>query len=455
MDRVSRATFRYYDVTPVGQLMNRFTSDMSTVDGKVTFHTRRLALAVVGWTIYLGVIAFITPSFMAFCIFIMGIYSSIFLRYFLTSQGLRRLHTASLSPLFTHFGELLHGLTTVRAFHSSMDFQRQILAVLDKFQGRDHFFWSVLAWFMYRIELITAVSAFALTVIAVLTELPPSLTAFMLTTVNGFIGSTHMLSRVYAELQMEFISVERVEELLHIEQENPGTVQPPAAWPRFGADITLDNVTVRYADHLDPALCNITLRIPGGNTVALVGRTGSGKSTLVQALIGVVRPHFGKILIDDMSVDEVDIDTLRQRVTFVAQDPVLFSGAIRHNLDPVEQYSDEECGAVLDRVCGGQGWKLTTDIQSGGRNLSQGQRQLIGIARAVLRRSAIVILDEATASIDYETSMSIQQILRDEMTESTVIIIAHRIEAVKDADYAIVMENGTILRHGPAINMLS
>ena len=155
-----------------------------------------------------------------------------------------------------------------------------------------------------------------------------------------------------------------------------------------------------------------------------------------------------------MSVDEVDIDTLRQRVTFVAQDPVLFSGTIRRNLDPVEQYSDEECGAVLDRVCGRQGWTLTTNIESGGGNLSQGQRQLIGIARAVLRRSAIVILDEATASIDYETSMSIQQVLRDEMTESTVITIAHRIEAVKDADYAIVMENGTVLRHGPAIDML-
>jgi ABC-type multidrug transport system fused ATPase/permease subunit len=457
MNRVSRATFRYYDVTPAGQLMNRFTSDMSTVDGKVTFHTRRLVLAAVGWSIYLGVIASITPSFMAFCVFIMGIYYSIFLRYFLTSQSLQHLHTASVSPLFTHLGELLHGqgLTTVRAFHCGPQFQRQIMSVYDKFQGMDHFFWSVSAWFMYRIELITAISAFALTFVAVLTELPPSLTAFMLNTVTGFIGSTHMLSRVYGELQMEFISVDRVEEQLHIEQENPGTVQPPAVWPRCGTDIILDNVTVRYADHLDPALRDITLRIPGGSTVALVGRTGSGKSTLAQALIGVVRPHIGKILIDGISVDEVDIDSLRQRVTFVAQDPVLFSGTIRHNLDPAEQYSDEECGAVLDRVCGGQGWTLNTNIESGGPNLSQGQRQLIGIARAVLRRSTIVILDEATASIDYETSMSIQQILRDEMTESTVITIAHRIEAVKDADYAIVMENAKVLRHGPAINMLT
>ena len=384
----------------------------------------------------------------------MGIYAWIFLRYFLTSQSLRRLQNVSLSPLFTNFGELLHGLTTVRAFHSNTDFQRQTISVLDKFQAMDHFYWSVLAWFMYRIENITAVSAFALTVVAVIMGLTPGLTAFMLSTVNAFIGSTHLLSRLYGELQMEFISVERVQELLHIEEENPGTIQPPAAWPRFGAEITLKNVTVRYADHFDPALREITLRIPGGSTVALVGRTGSGKSTLVQALIGVVRPSFGKILIDNISVDEVDIQALRQRVTFVAQDPVLFSGTIRHNLDPIEQYSEEECGAVLKRICGRQNWTLEMNIESGGRNLSQGQRQLIGITRAVLRRSAVVILDEATASIDYDTSMSIQKVLRDEMTESTVIIIAHRIEAVKDADYAIIMENGKVARHGPASDML-
>jgi ABC-type multidrug transport system fused ATPase/permease subunit len=134
--------------------------------------------------------------------------------------------------------------------------------------------------------------------------------------------------------------------------------------------------------------------------------------------------------------------------------PILFSGTIRHNLDPVEQFSDKECAVVLDRVCKRQSWTLKTNIESSGQDLSQGRRQLIGITRAVLRRSHIVILDEATASVDYETSMAIQQVLRDEMTESTVITITHRIQAVKDADYAIVLENGKVLGHRPAMNLL-
>jgi ABC-type multidrug transport system fused ATPase/permease subunit len=454
MDSVSHATFRFYDVTAVGQLMNRLTSDISVIDGKSAFHIRRFALFGVGLVVYFAVMASVTPSFLIFCIPLMGIFAWTFLKFFLTSQSLRRLHNVSLSPLFTNFGELHQGIITVRAFHAGLDFQKRIISVVDKFQGMDHFYNSVQSWFMYRIDMITAVSAFGLTVVAVVTGLTPGMTAFMLITVNSFVGSTHGFSRVYGELQMDFISVERVEELLHIEQEKPGMIQPPATWPHFGADIMLDNVTVRYATHLDTILHDISLRIPGGSTVALVGRTGSGKSTLAQALIGVVRPNTGKISIDGVSVDDVDIDTLRQRVTFVAQDPILFSGTIRHNLDPVKKFSDEECATVLERVCSRQKWTLMTKIESGGQNLSQGQRQLIGITRAVLRRSPIVILDEATASIDYETSISIQQILRDEMTESTVIIIAHRIEVVKDADYAIVLEHGRVLRHGPALDML-
>ena len=140
---------------------------------------------------------------------------------------------------------------------------------------------------------------------------------------------------------------------------------------------------------------------------------------------------------------------MRSRLTFVSQDPVLFTGTIRHNLDPTSEFTDSECITVLERICAKQNWTLDTKIESGGQNLSQGQRQLIGITRAVLRRSSIIILDEATASIDLEASMELQAILRQEMKESTVITIAHRIEAVSDADYVVVMENGRVLREGP------
>ncbi|KAF2664355.1 ABC transporter [Microthyrium microscopicum] len=448
MARVTYATYRFYDVTPVGRLMNRLTSDISTVDGKITAHFSRVALQSITLLSTIVVIASVQPVFLVFSVCLMSLFVWIFLQFLPTSQSLRRLETVSLSPLFANFGELLVGLTTVRAFHSGESFQQRVITVVDKFQAMDHFYWSLQSWLMYRFENLAALSTFSLTGLAIWTDLGPGLTAFVLSQSNLFVGSTHALCRRYGELQMEFVSVERVEELMHIDQEPPGTVDPPASWPAFGTDIVLDNVTVRYAQHLDPALQEINLRIPGGCTAAIVGRTGSGKSTLAQALLGIVRADVGEILIDNISVNDVNIQKLRHRVTFVAQDPVLFQGTIRHNLDPVSQFSDDECNAVLKRVCHRQEWTLTTHVESGGRNLSQGQRQLIGITRAVLRRSPIVIMDEATASIDFETSMEIQQVLREEMKESTVITIAHRVEAVKDADFVVMLEGGRVVKQG-------
>ncbi|KAK3110411.1 hypothetical protein LTR53_015324, partial [Teratosphaeriaceae sp. CCFEE 6253] len=178
-------------------------------------------------------------------------------------------------------------------------------------------------------------------------------------------------------------------------------------------------------------------------------RTGSGKSTLALSLLATILPDSGRILVDDVDLAEVDKQLLRTRLTFLAQDPVLFPGTMRQNLDPVSEHSDDACALVLRR-----GWGLDTNIEAGGRNLSQGQRQLVGLARAVLRRSAIIILDEATASIDRETALQIQQVMQEEMQQSTVITIAHLLEAVRNADYCIVLGKGRILEQGPANEML-
>jgi len=172
---------------------------------------------------------------------------------------------------------------------------------------------------------------------------------------------------------------------------------------------------------------------------------------IVSAAAVMFLANLGSIHIDNQPLKDIDISTLRHRLTFVPQDPVLFSGTIRHNLDPILEFSDSECLTVLRRICRNQPhWDLSTLVESGGSNISQGQRQLIGIARAVLRRSSVVILDEATASIDMESSMEIQQVLREEMGEATVLVIAHRVEAVKGADFAIVLDKGKVVRSGPA-----
>jgi ABC-type multidrug transport system fused ATPase/permease subunit len=428
--------------------MNRLTSDIGVVDGNINEQFQIIALQAIVCISSVLVIATATPGFLLFSLVLAVAFVITFRRFLPTSQSLRRLEMVSLSPLLSNFGELLHGLTTVRAFRAESRFQSRVISVVDKFQGMDHFYWSLQSWLMYRFESLSALSTFCLTALALYSNITPGLVAFVLIAANELVESIHALCKQYGQLQMDFVSVERVDELIQIEEETPGTIDPPAAWPSYGSDIIFEDATLRYAPHLDPSLMNISLRIPGGSTTAVTGRTGSGKSTLAMSLLSIIRPESGRILIDGINIADVNTQALRTRVTFVAQDPVLFPGSIRLNLDPTEEYSHEQCTEVLDRLCSRHGWHLGTNIEAGGRNLSQGQRQLIALTRAVLRRSAIVILDEATASVDHETSLEIQQIIREELEQSTVITIAHRIEAVKDADYFVVLDQGRVSREG-------
>jgi ABC-type multidrug transport system fused ATPase/permease subunit len=448
MGRISNATFQFYDVTPVGRLMNRLTSDIGTIDGNIADQFLIVIWYAIAWLSSMVVIASITPLFLIFAIALTLAFVIIFLRFLPASQSLRRLEMVSLSPLMTNFGALLNGLMTVRAFCAQPQFQEKNIQVTDSFQKMDHFYWSLQAWLMYRFDTLSAVSTFLLTLLAIFSNLSAGLTAFVLVAAQKFVQSTHAICRQYGQLQLNFVSVERVVELIHLEQEPSGSIQPPAAWPTYGSDVVFENVTIRYQPHLDPALSDVSVRFPGGSTNAITGRTGSGKSTLALALLATITPESGRILVDGIDIAKVDKQALRTRITFLAQDPILFQGSLRHNLDPMEEHSDYACESVVSRVCGKYGWTLETQIDNGGRNLSQGQRQLVGLARAILRRSAVVIMDEATASIDVDTSAEIQRVLRDELRESTIITIAHRAAAVENADYCVVLAGGRVLSQG-------
>ncbi|OAP56564.1 hypothetical protein AYL99_09743 [Fonsecaea erecta] len=449
MDRISNASFSFYDVTPVGRLMNRLTSDMGTVDGNIAELFLIVIWYAVAWISSMIVIASITPIFLAFAISLTLAFVLIFLQFLPTSQSLRRLEMVSLTPLMSNFGALLNGLMTVRAFCAQSQFQERNIQVTDAFQKMDHFYWSLQAWLMYRFDTLSAVSTFLLTMLAIFSDLSAGLTAFVLISANKFVQSTHAICKSYGQLQLNFVSVERVVELTHIEQEMPSSVQPPAAWPTYGSDVVFEDVTIRYQPHLEPALINVSLRFKGGSTNAITGRTGSGKSTLAMALLATITPESGRILVDGIDIAKVDKQALRSRITFLAQEPILFPGSLRHNLDPMKEHSDLACQSVLSRVCGKYGWTLKTQVDTGGKNLSQGQRQLVGLARAILRRSAIVIMDEATASIDLDTSAQIQRVLREELQQSTIITIAHRTSAVENADFCVVLSAGGVSYRGP------
>lgn len=360
----------------------------------------------------------------------------------------------SLSPLMSNFGALVEGLTTVRAFNAQDRFQARVIEVVDRFQKNDHFYWSLQSWLALRFSIMSSSATLVMTLIAVYTGMTPGLTAFVLITASKFVVHTEWMCRIYGMLEMDFTSVERVVELLDIETEAPGVVDPPAHWPTFTGDIEFDDVTIRYAENLEPALQNITLRIPAGSNTAVIGRTGSGKSTLALSLLATISAESGTILIDGIDISTVSKQALRSRVTFLAQEPVLFPGSMRKNLDPLDEYSDAACSSVLSKIAGHHAWTLATPIEGGGKGLSQGQRQLVGLARAMLRRSPVLIMDEATASIDLETAQRIQSVLREEMRESTVITIAHRLEAVKNADYCVVLGKGKVVQAGKAEDML-
>ncbi|KAF6833553.1 ABC bile acid [Colletotrichum plurivorum] len=450
--RVSRATFRFYDVTPVGRLMNRLVSDIGMIDGGIMAPLQQVAWWSLAWLSSMVVIASVTPLFLLFSIGMSLWFVYIFQRFLPTSQSLRRLEMVSLSPLMSNVSILLDGLATIRAFKAQHHFQNMNIVVTDAFQKMDHFYWSLQAWLMYRFDALSALSTFALTLLALYKGLSPGLTAFVLTTASSFVEATHNLCKQYGTLQMDFVSVERVIELLHVPEEPCGDVVPPPDWPRPADDVVFDNVTLRYAPHLDPSLADASFAIPGGSTCAVLGRTGSGKSTLALALLATMHPSAGTIRIGEHRLADVDVHVWRQRVSFVAQDPVLFPGTLRDNLDPLRQYSEAACLKVLHRVLG-PAWDLHFRVDAGGRNLSQGQRQLVGIGRAVLRRSPIVVLDEATASIDKETAARVQEVLRKELAESTVITIAHRLEAVQDANYFIRLDKGRVVEHGPTAGL--
>ncbi|KAK1834205.1 putative ATP-dependent permease [Podospora conica] len=449
MQRVSNATFRFYDVTPVGRLMNRLTSDMGTVDGQIANQVMSVALYSISWLSSMAVIATATPLFLVLSVAMTALFVLIFDRFLPTSQSLRRLETVSLSPLMSNFGALVEGLTTVRAFRAAPHFQQRIIKTTDAFQKMDHIYWSLQAWLQIRFDALSALTTFALTVTAITSGLSSGAVGFVLAAASNFVQSTHSLCRRYGEMQMQFVSVERVVELLSLEQEPRGSVLPPAAWPAYGDDVVLDRVTLRYAPGLDPVLHDVSLRIPGGANVAVTGRTGSGKSTLALSLLGTLHPDAGgRITIGGVDLATVDKHALRRNITFVAQDPVLFPGTLRDNLDPLDERDETERAVVLARVLGAE-FTLDSRVDAGGKNLSQGQRQLVGLGRAMLRRSPVVVLDEATASIDGVTAGEIQRLLREELGGSTVITIAHKKEAVEGADWEVVMDGGRVVRAGP------
>ncbi|TBU62826.1 P-loop containing nucleoside triphosphate hydrolase protein [Dichomitus squalens] len=460
LQRLSRAPSRFFDITPIGRILNRFTSDINTVDYNLQGSARSALSGTLNFLISFSVIISVVPSFAPFAIFIAWLYIRLAPSYVRASRDLRRLESVSLSPAFAGFDELLRGLPHVRAFGMEERYQDRFYSRVDKFQSFDHVYWLIAGWLNWRYDCLGSVVVFMTTLFALGSSVSSGWAALVIVQAGVFADASRQLVRVLAQVELDFNSVERIVEYLEVPQEAPAIIpekRPPAAWPSSNGELVVQDLVVKYAPHLPPALKKLSFYVKPAEKVGVVGRTGSGKSTLAMSFLRIIEPSGGHIIIDGIDITTIGLEDLRSRITIISQDVSLFSGTLRSNLDPFNEHTDQECWDVLERcrlttILKGslqrtqESHEITLDMpisQTG--SLSAGERQLVAMARAILRHSNVVILDEATSQIDSDLDDQIQRTIREEFAGAIVITIAHRLKTVLDYDRIMVLGSGEIV----------
>ncbi|KAF1804752.1 hypothetical protein V8B55DRAFT_1497484 [Mucor lusitanicus] len=483
LQRVLRAPMRFFDTTPVGRILNRFSKDFEYIDSGVP---NDLMYFLIQWLIIISAImtvctvlpAFVIP--MALVTFLNVVIGK---RFSAASRELRRMDSVTRSPLFTHFGETLVGVATIRAYGVTRQFMNEMLRRVDENARPFYYVWIANRWVGVRFSFLGAAVNFCtgIFILLSLSYMDASLAGFCLSFVLSYTTQMTMAIKRYTRLEMSFNAVERVVEFMEIEQESPAitALRPPPQWPAEGK-IDVKDLQVRYAPDLDPVLKGLTFTVNAREKVGVVGRTGSGKSTLALSFFRFVEPTEGNILIDGIDICQIGTQDLRSNLTIIPQDPVLFSGTLRSNLDPFQEFDEESIMAALKRVellpsdddvdVPEQGdshsredllltSNVFTDLESpvseGGQNFSQGQRQLICLARALLKRNRIVLMDEATASVDFETDEAIQKTIATEFADCTILCIAHRLRTVIEYDKILVLDQGEIAEFASPLVLLN
>ncbi|KAJ7109921.1 P-loop containing nucleoside triphosphate hydrolase protein [Mycena epipterygia] len=457
--RLTRAPARFFDVTPIGRILNRFTTDINTIDGALQNSARQCLSGVLNFVASFSVILVVVPTFAPFALFIAWLYVRLAPRFVRASRDLRRLESISLSPAFAGFDELLRGIAHVRAFGMEQRYQNNFYTKVDKFQSFDHVYWLVSGWLRWRYDCLGSVVVFATTIFALWMGVTNGAAAIVIVQAGIFAEASRQLVRVAAQLELDFNSVERVIEYLDVPQEAPSIIEksrPPAYWPSSSGNLVVEDLVVRYAPDLPPVLRNLSFTIDPSEKIGVVGRTGSGKSTLALSLLRMVEPAGGRIIVDGVDITGIGLEDLRTRITIVSQDVSLFSGTIRSNLDPLGANTNQECLDVLERchllpllkhrASPSEPTVLDMPVNQG--SLSAGERQLVALSRAILRRTNIIIMDEATSQIDSHLDDQIQRTIREELSGAIVITIAHRLKTILDYNRILVLDDGELLEFG-------
>ncbi|KAL8033751.1 hypothetical protein ABFX02_13G178300 [Erythranthe guttata] len=458
---ILRAPMLFFHTNPTGRVINRFAKDLGDVDRNVASMVNMFLSQLwqlLSTFVLIGIVS--TISLWAIMPLLILFYAA-YLYYQSTSREVKRLDSITRSPVYAQFGEALNGLSTIRAYKAydrmaningkSMD--NNVRFTLVNISSN--------RWLTIRLETLGGVMIWLTATFAVMqNQRAVNQLAFASTMgllLSYSLSITNLLSnvlRLASRAENSLNSVERVGTYIDLPSEAPEIIEknrPPPGWPASGF-VKFENVSMRYRPGLPPVLKGLSFTIYPHQKVGIVGRTGAGKSSMVNALFRIVELERGRILIDDFDVAKFGLTDLRKVLSIIPQSPVLFSGSIRFNLDPFGEHNDPDLWEALERahlknVISSNAFGLDAEVLEGGENFSVGQRQLLSLARALLRRSKILVLDEATAAVDVRTDALIQKTIREEFKSCTMLTIAHRLNTIIDSDQILVLDSGQVLEY--------
>ncbi|XP_031635556.1 multidrug resistance-associated protein 4-like [Contarinia nasturtii] len=460
---ISRAKMIFFNNNPSGRILNRFARDINNVDSllpNIIVDVLDCFLQYVAIIVINGIVnpwLLIPAVIMTFLFYIMR------LIYINAGRSFKRIEALSRSPIFSHMNATLQGLSTVRAFNASKILEKEFHEFQDYNTSCWYLFICSSRWFALWLDVVCLLFVtfvtYSFLLLSNYTE-SGKVGLAILSSIN-LIGTCQWGMRQNAELENQMTSVERIAEYAELPPEPPLESDeqnaPPKDWPYYG-NIEFKSLSLRYAENSGRILRNLTFRINAKEKVGVVGRTGAGKSSIIQSLFRLAQNE-GQILIDGIDIGVIGLHDLRKKISIIPQEAVLFSGSLRFNLDPFEERTDDELWNSLEQVelksviaslPGG----IDCKVLDGGSNFSAGQRQLLCLARAILRNNRILILDEATANVDSETDRLIQETIRNKFADCTVITIAHRLHTVMDSDKILVVDAGEIMEFGHPFELI-